>query len=147
MEIKPLNIVIVEDNTSIRDLFFELLDTHKIKTDILVFDNGLELINYIQKPNIIPDMVFLKMHLPMQNGMRCLKSIRSQRILSRALLVIYSHEATEEEIEEAFVERANIYMNTPKDQKSLDNTLHEILKLAFQYKHSNLSVDNLLLRL
>src|SRR5690606_23093709 len=113
-----------------------------------VFKNGIELINYVKKPiSTIPDLVFLKLHLPMQNGLRCVKAIRAQQLLNRSLLVIYSAEATEAEIEEIFMERANIYMNTPMKQEELEVKLEQILKLAFQYMHSNLSVGNLLLRL
>lgn len=148
MQTPSLHIVIVEDDLSIRDLFLEALSAHKIKTDILVFENGLQLINYVKKSmTSIPDLVFFKLHLPMQNGLRCVKAMRSLILLNNAILVIYSPEATEAQIEEAFIERANIYMETPREQDQLEENLEEILKLAFQYKHSNLSVENLLLRL
>jgi len=148
MQRPTLQISIIEDDTRLRNLLFASLDAHKIKTEILVFENDMELINYLKKPlTTIPDMVFLKMHLPLQNGMRCVKAFRGQSMLKKAVLVIYAAEATEAEIEEAFVERANIYMNIPKKKTELEGHLGEILKLVYQYKHSNLSVENLLIRL
>lgn len=148
MPLNTLNIALADDDDDDRLLFKEAMDEIKIKTKLSLFNNGKELMDYLILPNVIlPEIVFLDLNMPVKNGMQCLNEIRNHPKLRDLLVAIYSTSSSEADIEETFVNGANIYINKPNSFGALKQAIDKVLQLNWQYHTSALNRDNFLLRI
>jgi CheY-like chemotaxis protein len=141
-----LYIVLAEDDEDDRLFFKEALQEIKVKTVITFVNDGSRLMNYLNQPDIrLPHVVFLDLNMPVKSGMECLVEIRRNSRLKDLAIVIYSTSASEEDIEEAFVNGANIYIKKPNDFSMLKSTLAKVVNLNWQYHTLGLKKENFLL--
>ncbi len=148
MPLHSLNIALADDDDDDRTLFKEAMNEIKIKTKLSLFNNGKELMDYLVLPNVIlPEIVFLDLNMPIKNGMQCLCEIRNHPRLQDLLVAIYSTSSSEADIEETFVNGANIYINKPNSFSDLKQAIEKVLQLNWQYHTSALNKDNFLLRI
>lgn len=148
MAVNIMNIVLADDDSDDRLLFEEAIEEINVKTKLSLFNDGKELLDYLMLPNIVfPEIVFLDLNMPIKNGMQCLKEIRGNNKLKDLCVAIYSTSSSEQDIEETFVNGANIYINKPNSFSALKKIIEKILKINWQYHTSALNRDNFLLRL
>ncbi|GBF20405.1 response regulator rcp1 [Arenibacter sp. NBRC 103722] len=148
MPLQTLNIALADDDEDDRTLFKKAMSEIKIKTKLSLFNNGKELMDYLTLPNVIlPEIVFLDLNMPIKNGMQCLNEIRNHPRLQDLLVAIYSTSSSEADIEETFVNGANIYINKPNSFGALKQAIEKVLQLNWQYHTSALNKDNFLLRI
>lgn len=143
-----LNVALADDDEDDRLFFQEAIEDIAIKTKLSLLNDGKELMDYLNLPNtILPNLVFLDLNMPIKNGMQCLKEIRSNPALNKICIAIYSTSSSEKDIEETFVNGANIYLNKPNSFSKLREAIEKVLQINWQYHTSNLNRDNFLLRL
>jgi len=148
MALHTLNIALADDDEDDRFLFKDAIDEIKIKTKLSLFNNGKELMDYLTLPNVIlPEVIFLDLNMPIKNGMQCLKEIRENPNLNDLSVAIYSTSSSEKDIEETFINGANIYINKPTNFAALKAAIEKVLQLNWQYQTSALNRDNFLLRI
>ena len=141
-----LYIVLAEDDEDDRLFFKEALEEIKVKTVITFLNDGSQLMDYLNQPGIrLPQVVFLDLNMPVKSGMECLVEIRRNNRLKDLAIVIYSTAASDEDIEEAFVNGANIYIKKPNDFSLLKSTLAKVVNLNWQYHTLGLKKENFLL--
>jgi len=146
MDNDALYILLAEDDEDDRLFFKEALQEIKVKTIIDFVNDGSQLMNYLNKSDMrMPNMVFLDLNMPVKTGMECLIEIRRNNRLKDLAIVIYSTSASEEDIEEAFVNGANIYIKKPNDFLLLKVSLARIISLNWQYHTLGLKRENFLL--
>lgn len=143
MDNDALYILLAEDDEDDRLFFKEALQEIKVKTIIDFVNDGSQLMNYLNKSDMrMPNMVFLDLNMPVKTGMECLIEIRRNNRLKDLAIVIYSTSASEEDIEEAFVNGANIYIKKPNDFLLLKVSLARIISLNWQYHTLGLKREN-----
>ncbi|CAM3574433.1 response regulator [Zobellia roscoffensis] len=148
MNPKLLNIVLADDDEDDRMLFSEAIDEISIKTNLSLFNHGQELMDYLTLPNtVLPNLIFLDLNMPIKNGMQCLKEIRQNPNLKDLCIAIYSTSSSEKDVEETFLNGANIYLNKPNNFVKLQSSVERILQLNWQYHTSNLNKDTFLFRI
>jgi len=104
-----MNIALADDDEDDRILFMEAMDQISIRTNLSIFTNGQELMDYLLLPEVIlPQLIFLDLNMPIKNGMQCLNEIRKHGRLKDLIVAIYSTSSSEKDIEETFVKGANI---------------------------------------
>ena len=141
-----LHVLLADDDDDDRLFFKDAIEEVKVKTVVTMVNDGVELMNYLLKPEIhLPNLVFLDLNMPRKNGMECLKEIRSNNKLKDLTIAIYSTSAMEKDIEETFVKGANIYIKKPKEFEELKNILTKVITINWQYHTSGLNKDNFLL--
>lgn len=146
MDNDALYILLAEDDEDDRLFFKEALQEIKVKTIINFVNDGSQLMNYLNKADILmPNMVFLDLNMPVKSGMECLIEIRRNNRLKDLAIVIYSTSASDEDIEEAFVKGANIYIKKPNDFSLLKSSLARVISLNWQYHTLGLKRENFLL--
>lgn len=146
MDRDPLYILLAEDDEDDRMFFKEALDEIKVKTNISFVTDGAQLMNYLNQAGIrLPNVVFLDLNMPVKSGMECLVEIRRNNRLKDLAIVIYSTSASEEDIEDAFVNGANIYIKKPNDFSLLKTTLAKVVSLNWQYHTLGMKKENFLL--
>ena len=148
MDNDSLYILLAEDDEDDRLFFKEALQEIKVKTIIDFVNDGSQLMKYLNQPNRrLPHMVFIDLNMPVMSGLECLIEIRRNKQLKDLAIVIYSTSASEEDIEEAFVNGANIYVKKPNDFALLKTSLARVISLNWQYQTLGLKKENFLLSL
>ncbi len=147
MSLNNLNVLLADDDEDDRWLFEKALSTIKIKTTLLLFKDGKEIMDYLKKTENVPHIVFLDLNMPIKNGMECLLEMRKDDCLRNIPVAIYSTSSSEEDIENTFINGANIYINKPNNFAALKNVVDKVLQLNWQYHTSNLNRDNYLFRI
>lgn len=143
-----LLILLADSDENDRAFFKDALWEIKVKTDLDLANDGLQLMKYLEDPdNRLPDIVFMDLNIPVISGMECLIGIRKKNRLRDLAIAIYSTLSSEENIEDAFVKGANIYIKKPDDFLVLKMILEHILTINWQYHTSGLKKENFLLNI
>src|SRR5690606_3331467 len=148
MHIDVLNVALVDDDKDDRFLFQEVIEEIKINTNLLLFTNGQEFMDYLTQGDMVNlHIIFLDLNMPVKNGIQCLEEIRSNNRFNDISVAIYSTSSSEADIEETFVKGANVYINKPNDFKNLKKTIEQVLRINWQYNTSVLNRGNFLLKI
>lgn len=148
MDNKPIYVLLADDDEDDRLFFKDAFEEIKIKTVVNTVIDGIELIKHLLKPDVtLPHVLFLDLNMPRKGGMECLKEIKSNERFKDIAVAIYSTSASEEDIEDAFVKGANVYIRKPNDFIKLKSILLEIITVNWQYQTSGLNRENFFLSL
>jgi CheY-like chemotaxis protein len=143
-----LNILLADDDDDDRLFFKDAIDELKVKTNVTMVKDGVELMDYLLKEYIeLPNLVFLDLNMPRKGGMECLKEIRSNPKLKDLSIAIYSTSGLEKDIEDTFIKGANIYIKKPNDFEVLKTMLDKVISINWQYHTSGLNKENFLLNI
>jgi CheY-like chemotaxis protein len=134
MRPSPLHIMLADDDEDDRLFFKEAFEEVKVDHTITTFNDGVQLMNYLLKPeNAIPDIIFLDLNMPRKSGVECLKEIRGDQRLKEITVAIYSTSSSEQDIEDTFVAGANVYIRKPNDFSMLKKVLSDVVQINWQY--------------
>ncbi len=148
MEKEYIHIILADDDEDDRLFFADAFEELKISTKVQTCNDGVELMNYLNKDeSILPNVLFLDLNMPMKNGIECLDEIKANKRFDDIIIAIYSTSSSEEHIEETFVKGANIYIKKPSDFNELKKVLSYVVTLNWQYHTSGLNKDNFLFRM
>lgn len=148
MQQEPIQILLAEDDEDDRLFFKKAFSDIKIKTNVRFVSDGVELMNHLtQSSSQLPHILFLDLNMPRKNGLECLVEIKRMTHLKHIAIAIYSTSSSDKDIEETFVQGANIYIKKPSDFTVLKQILEEVVKVNWQYQTSGLNRDTYLLSL
>ena len=148
MQTDYIYIILADDDEDDRLFFTDAFDEIKMNTKVNTFEDGVELMSYLNKEDaILPNVLFLDLNMPKKSGIECLVEIKASDKMSGIAIVIYSTSASEEDIEKTFVLGANIYIKKPDSFLKLKKVLSEVVSINWQYHTNSLNKDNFLLRL
>ena len=103
---------------------------------------------YLNEPSSsIPHLLFLDLNMPKKSGLECLIEIKQIEKLKNLTVVIYSTSSSEKDIEDTFLNGANVYLKKPAHLTVLKKSLLHVLTINWQYHTSGLNRDNFLLHL
>ncbi len=69
MAVDIMNIVLADDDSDDRLLFEEAIEEIDVKTNLSLFKDGKELLDYLLLPDtILPEIVFLDLNMPIMDG-------------------------------------------------------------------------------
>lgn len=145
---KSFNIILADDEDNDRLLFVDALSELKLKTIIHIVNDGVELMEYLNKENnVLPQLIFLDLNMPRKNGLECLKEIKANDKFNNIAVAIFSTSTSEKDIEETFINGANVYINKPNSFEGLKQALNKVITTAFNCQETFLDKSNFLLRL
>jgi CheY-like chemotaxis protein len=147
MESKPLHILLADDDEADRVIFQDAFREIKIKTIVDTVNNGVELMEYLNKKNgPLPHFLFLDLNMPRKNGLECLMEIRRNKRFKEISIAIYSTSLSEEDMVDTFMAGANVYIHKPSEFKILRQVLEKAVTVAHQYQDPPFNKENFLLR-
>jgi len=145
---EPIHILLADDDEDDRLFFKEAFEEIKINTNVKIVNDGVELMNHLTREgNSLPHILFLDLNMPRKNGIDCLLEIKRLAHLKDVAIAIYSTSSSEKDIEETFVQGANVYIKKPSDFNTLKKILEQVITINWQYQTSGLNRDNYLLSL
>lgn len=148
MNKEPFHILLADDDEGDRLLFTEAFSELKIKTIVHTVNNGVELMEWLNNKDIhLPHFIFLDLNMPRKNGLQCLKEIRSNEKLKDISIAIYSTSDNEKDMEETFLNGANVYITKPNDFNQLKQVLKNAVETAHKYQDPGMNRENFLLKI
>jgi chemotaxis family two-component system response regulator Rcp1 len=120
--VRPIEILLVEDNPGDVRLTKEALKDGKIANNLSVVKDGAEAMLYLRKEDgyanaISPDLILLDLNLPKKNGQEVLVAIKSDKNLKFIPVIILTSSKMEDDILETYENQANCYIVKPVDLK------------------------------
>lgn len=117
---KPIEILLIEDNEGDIFLTSETLKESPIPTQITIVRDGYEAVKYLQKKEpycncTTPDLIFLDINLPKLNGHEVLKRMKSTAALKDLPVVMLSTSSSKEDQNLSYENKADRYLTKPLD--------------------------------
>ena len=138
----PMHILLADDDEDDRAFFSEAIMELKMDNKLTLFTNGNDLMDYLLLPDIkLPHILFLDLNMPGKTGIDCLKEIRATTRFKDVSVAIYSTSSSEKDIEDTFIEGANIYIKKPNDFSTLKKVIKEVINMNWQFHTSGLNIE------
>lgn len=148
MQKNALHILLADDDEDDRLFFKDAFEEVKVQTKVEFVFDGLQLMEHLMNSDTkLPDILFLDLNMPKKTGKECLIEIKKTEHLKDIIIAIYSTSSSDEDIEDTFIEGANIYIKKPSDFNALKKIINEVITLNWHYHTSGLNRDNFLLSL
>lgn len=127
MAVKPIDILLVEDNAGDARLVREMFQEAKLVNSMTAVGDGVEALACLRREGKYatlkqPDLVLLDLNLPRKDGREVLAEIRKDPKLKRIPVVVLTGSKAEEDILQAYDLDADAYLSKPID-------LYQILRL------------------
>ena len=118
--VKPIDILLVEDNPGDVRLCQEAIKDSKIRNRLFVTIDGEDAIAFLRKQGSYadaprPDLILLDLNLPKKDGREVLAEIKSDEDLRNIPVVILTVSSLEEDIARAYSQHANCFVTKPVD--------------------------------
>lgn len=119
-EMRPIEILLVEDNPGDVRLTQEALGEAKVRNNLAVARDGVEALSYLRREPPFqdaarPDMVLLDLNLPRKDGREVLAEIKADPELRRLPVVVLTTSSAEKDVLESYNLYANCYITKPVD--------------------------------
>lgn len=117
---KPVQILLVEDNDGDILLIREALEEAKVANRLNVVKDGEKALNYLLKKEefkdaVRPDLIILDINLPRINGHEVLQKIKSNDTLKLIPVIMLTTSSSEIDVVKSYKNHANCYITKPVD--------------------------------
>ena len=142
--VRPIEILLVEDNPADVRLTMETIKDYKVKNRLEVVGNGVDAMDFLRRKGKFadkkrPDLILLDLNLPGKDGREVLAEIKVDPDLSRIPVVVLTSSEAEQDIIKAYNLHVNCYITKPvgltqfvKVVKSIEDFWLTIVKLPIK---------------
>ena len=128
---KPVEIMLVEDNLADVRLTQEALKEEKLNNNLNVLNDGVEALAFLrhegQYANAVrPDLILLDLNLPRKGGREVLEEIKNDPNLKAIPVVVLTVSDAEKDILESYNLHANCYITKPLDLNQFSRVVRSI---------------------
>jgi two-component system response regulator len=117
---KPLKVLLVEDNDADVELTRETLEGSRLDVELSVACDGIEAIDFLRGQSAAPysdapDLILLDLNLPRVDGREVLVTIKADHRLKTIPVVVLTSSDAESDIVSSYRLGANCYITKPND--------------------------------
>jgi CheY-like chemotaxis protein len=128
---KPVEILLIEDNSADVRLTEEAFKEGKVLNNLSIVANGVEAIDFLRRKGKYadsphPDLILLDLNLPLKNGREVLGEIKQDPDLKRIPVVVLTISESEEDIMKSYNLHANCYISKPVDLDKFINVVKAV---------------------
>ena len=135
MEIKPLHILLADDDQDDCELFQAALKEIPISTQLTMIDDGVNLMNLLNQQEInLPDVLFLDLYMPRKNGWECLIEIKGHPDLQSLPVIILSQTINPMMVDALYENGALYYIQKPTGFQRHIKLIEKLLRLPDESK-------------
>jgi len=133
---KPIEILLVEDNPGDARLTREALAQSKVRNNLHHAKDGEEAIAFLRREGPFadapqPDLILLDLNLPKRDGREVLEEVKSDLRLMHIPVVILTSSQAEEDILKSYRLHANCFITKPVDFEQLTRVVQGIEQFWF----------------
>jgi chemotaxis family two-component system response regulator Rcp1 len=136
LHLRPIEILLVEDNPGDVDLTIIALQESKVNNNLHVAGDGVEAMEFLHRdlgyedvPR--PDIILLDLNLPRMHGRQVLQEIKQDPDLRRIPVVVLTTSEEEEDVVGSYSQYVNCYINKPVDLEQLITIVKSIESFWF----------------
>ncbi|TVR37376.1 MAG: response regulator [Balneolaceae bacterium] len=128
---KPIHILIVEDNEGDIMLIKEAFEEAKLVNEISIVRDGEKAMHFLEKKGVygdvkVPDLIILDVNLPRKNGHEVLEFIKTNDQLMLIPVIMLTTSSSENDIVKSYKNHANCYITKPVE---VDDFLKAVLEI------------------
>jgi chemotaxis family two-component system response regulator Rcp1 len=129
--IRPIDILLIEDNLGDIDLAREALGMGKLHNSLHVVQDGVAAMDFLRKKGKYadsprPDLIILDLNLPKKDGRQVLAEVKEDDSLKSIPVVILTTSSAEEDVLKTYNMHANCYITKPIDIKQFLHVVRSI---------------------
>ncbi len=129
--VRPIEILLIEDNPGDVELTREALVNHNILNKLNVVENGEVAIAFLRREGSYaaaarPDLILLDLNLPKKDGREVLAEIKADANLKRIPVVVLTSSQAEEDVLKSYNLHANCYITKPIEFNQLTKVVKAI---------------------
>jgi CheY-like chemotaxis protein len=129
--LKPIDILLAEDNPGDADLAREALEESKLKNRLFIATDGQEALDFLYKKGDYkdvprPDLILLDLNMPRVDGHEVLKQLKEDKHLRTIPVVILTTSRADEDILKTYNMHANCFISKPLDLDKFIEVVHAI---------------------
>jgi CheY-like chemotaxis protein len=130
---RSLNVLLADDDKDDCMLFRKALEELPIAVNLTTVYDGLQLMDFLLEPETkLPDVLFLDLNMPRQNGYVSLGLIKRDSQLLRLPVIIFSTVFEETKLSQVFRDAAHFYIRKPNEFGELKKVIYKALTLIAQ---------------
>ncbi|WP_428661696.1 response regulator [Runella sp.] len=135
MEIKPLHILLADDDLDDCELFQAALKETAIPAELTLMDDGVNLMRLLNQPEVrLPDVLFLDVYMPRKNGLECLIEIKGHPDLQSLPVIILSQTINPMMVDALYENGALYYLQKPAGFRQQIRLIEKLLRLPDESK-------------
>jgi len=120
MRIKPIEILLVEDNPGDARLTVEGFKDAKVRNKINTVEDGVEALAFLRQEGkyahaVRPDLILLDLNMPRKDGREVLAEIKADQDLKRIPVLVFTVSSAEKDILAAYNLQASAFITKPID--------------------------------
>jgi len=133
---KPIEILLVEDNPGDARLTREALALSKVRNRLHHARDGEEAIAFLRREGAFedapePDLILLDLNLPRRSGREVLEDVKMDERLKHIPVVVLTSSQAEEDIMRSYQLHANCFITKPVDLEQLNRVVQGIEQFWF----------------
>jgi len=144
---KPIHILLVEDNEGDILLTREAFEDAKIMVKLSVVKDGIEAIDFVSNQGKhvhtdMPDLLLLDVNLPKKNGHEVLQYVKENDAIKHIPVIMLTTSSSEKDINKSYDNYVNCYITKPvevddfmKVVSTIENFWISIVKLPVRNAH------------
>lgn len=126
-------------------LFFkEALEDLPFSTTLSTVNDGVELMDFLNKTFPLPDALFLDLNMPRKSGIECLSEIKLIHAFQKIPIIIFSTSLDMAVVDQLFARGAHYYIRKPGEFSSLKKVIESAITLLS--KNSTPSRDKFIIQ-
>ncbi len=131
MTLRPIDILLVEDNAADVRLTREALKDAKVLNELHLVRDGLAALAFLRRRGAYagsprPDLILLDLNLPKKDGREVLAEIKQDEELKRIPVVVLTTSKAEEDVLRSYNLHANAYVTKPVDLAQFLAVVHAL---------------------
>ncbi len=131
---RPAIILLAEDNPADQQITKRVLRHVKVRTELHIVEDGIELMNYLRrkdkysdpKSSQRPDLILLDINMPRMDGKKALKNIKGDSSLKAIPIVMLTTSNQDHDILESYDLGVNSYITKPSDNNEFIKVIKSI---------------------
>ncbi len=125
---RPMEILLVEDSDSDVRLIAKTFSKTEIEYNLSIVKDGVAAVSFLHREGQYnkvprPDIIFLDLHLPKQDGLGVLTQIKSEPDLRNIPVIILTSSASQQDITRCYQMNANCYLTKPSTKEDFCHTV------------------------
>ena len=130
-DLKPIEILMVEDSAGDADLLLEFLEQSKVKNRIHWVQDGEAAMAFLRREGEyagkpMPDLVLLDLNLPRKDGREVLADLKADPKLKHIPVVILTSSKSELDVARSYNLQANCFITKPVDLEQFGKVVQAI---------------------